>query len=43
MLYLDVPYEEKDKVKNLGARWDTYYKKWFVSNPLDYYTSGTRV
>lgn len=37
MLYLDVPYEEKDKVKNLGARWDTYYKKWFVSNPLDYY------
>lgn len=37
MLSLDVPYEEKDQAKALGAWWDTSCKKWTVSNPRDYY------
>jgi|LakMenEpi03Aug12_release.lakeMendotaPanAssembly.Ray.scaffolds.fasta_scaffold6272585_1 hypothetical protein len=27
---LDVPYDEKDEAKKLGARWDPDLKKWFV-------------
>ena len=27
---LRVPYEEKEEVKKLGARWDTEKKTWFV-------------
>jgi hypothetical protein len=28
--YLDVPYEEKNEAKSLGAWWDPQEKKWFV-------------
>ncbi len=28
-LYLDVPYADKDKVKALGAKWDSSIKKWY--------------
>jgi len=28
-IYLDVPYEEKDQVKRLGARWDSKEKSWY--------------
>ena len=31
-IYLNVPYEEKDRVKSLGARWDPIKKKWWVRN-----------
>ncbi len=27
---LQVPYEEKDEAKSLGAMWDPDMKKWFV-------------
>lgn len=36
MLYLDVPYEEKDEAKALGARWDARLKKWYIKNRDDY-------
>ena len=29
-LYLDVPYQEKDRAKELGAWWDPDRKEWFV-------------
>jgi hypothetical protein len=28
--YLEVPYEEKDQAKRLGARWDPAAKHWFI-------------
>lgn len=28
-IYLNVPFEEKDEVKALGAKWDFYAKKWY--------------
>jgi len=31
-IYLNVPYEEKDHVKSLGARWDPAKKKWWVQD-----------
>jgi hypothetical protein len=34
-LYLNVPFSEKDKAKNLGAKWDAKKKKWYVPNGLD--------
>lgn len=37
MLYLDVPYQEKDEAKALGARWNPDMKKWFVENKRNYY------
>lgn len=27
---LDVPFPEKDRAKELGARWDPDFKRWFV-------------
>lgn len=30
MVYLDVPYAEKDEAKALGAAWDPVKKKWYV-------------
>ncbi|HCH5334042.1 TPA: hypothetical protein N2934_004392 [Vibrio parahaemolyticus] len=33
--YLEVPFEEKEKVKSLGARWHSERKKWFVPKGLD--------
>jgi len=29
-IYLNVPYEEKDAAKKLGARWDPEQRKWYV-------------
>lgn len=29
-IYLCVPYEEKDKAKKLGAKWDVSKKKWYI-------------
>ena len=33
-IYLDVPYDEKDRVKSLGAKWDSMEKKWWVGKML---------
>lgn len=33
--YLTVPFKEKDKAKNLGARWDADGRKWFVPDGFD--------
>lgn len=29
-IYLNVPFEEKDKAKELGAKFDSMSKKWFI-------------
>jgi len=36
LLYLYVPYKEKDEAKALGAKWDANKKRWFVANRNDY-------
>lgn len=36
MLYLDVPFTEKDAAKRLGARWNPNMKKWYVEKRFDY-------
>jgi hypothetical protein len=33
-VYLNVPYEEKEAAKKLGARWDQGTKKWYVPPTL---------
>lgn len=33
--YLQVPYDEKDWVKKLGARWDMARKSWYIENVED--------
>lgn len=33
MLYLNVPFAEKDQAKQLGARWDPILKKWYIPDP----------
>jgi len=33
--YLAVPYQEKDQVKQLGARWDRQIKAWYVPAGVD--------
>mgnify|MGYP001193604047 CR=1 FL=1 len=30
-IYLNVPYEEKDEAKKMGAKWDTKKKKWYIT------------
>lgn len=30
IIYLEVPYSEKEQVKGLGAWWDPVAKKWFI-------------
>jgi hypothetical protein len=30
-IYLSVPFREKDEAKQLGASWDSTYKKWFIN------------
>jgi len=30
-IYLDVPYEEKDEAKALGAKWHVSKKKWYFT------------
>ncbi len=34
MIFLDVPFREKDQAKQLGARWDATSKKWYVPAEL---------
>lgn len=34
-LFLTVPFQEKDKVKALGARWDADSRRWYVDNRQD--------
>lgn len=36
-LLLDIPYEEKDEAKALGAKWNPNLKKWYISEKRDYY------
>jgi hypothetical protein len=33
-IYLNVPYDEKEEAKKLGARWDQATKKWYVPPTL---------
>lgn len=35
-LLLNVPYEDKDKAKSLGARWNPELKKWYAPNSYKY-------
>ena len=35
--YLIVPYEHKDRAKQLGAKWDNAAKKWFADTAEAYY------
>lgn len=30
MIFLNVPYKDKDKAKQLGARWNSEKKKWYI-------------
>ncbi|MFC1337399.1 MAG: hypothetical protein G8D89_16465 [gamma proteobacterium symbiont of Clathrolucina costata] len=34
-VYLDVPFEEKDLVKLLGAKWDRRRKRWYVPEDVN--------
>jgi hypothetical protein len=35
VVYLDVPYSEKEEAKKFGARWDSHFKTWWcLSNNL---------
>ncbi len=36
MMYIDVPYAEKDEAKALGARWNPDEKKWYIPFKRDY-------
>ena len=36
MLFLNVPYNEKDEAKSLGAKWNGELKKWYVEKREDY-------
>ena len=33
--YLNVPYQEKDEAKKLGARWDASARRWYVPEGMD--------
>lgn len=33
--YLDVPFDAKETVKGLGARWDAHVRKWYVPHGED--------
>ncbi|MGF9943961.1 DUF5710 domain-containing protein [Priestia megaterium] len=37
MLYLNVPYEQKNEAKSMYARWDKDKKKWYATNPKFYF------
>jgi len=34
MQYLDVPFKDKDKAKQLGARWNAEKKSWYVPDGI---------
>ncbi len=31
-IYLEVPYEEKDEAKRLGAEWDALANSWYITD-----------
>jgi hypothetical protein len=35
VIYLQVPYTEKENAKALGARWDPQEKLWFIPNSIE--------
>lgn len=35
VIYLDVPFREKDDAKELGARWDAEERKWYIPKGKD--------
>lgn len=35
VIYLQVPYTEKENAKALGARWDPQEKLWFIPNGIE--------
>lgn len=35
LVFLEVPFEDKDEVKSLGAKWHSDRKKWFVPSDKD--------
>ncbi|MGN0470911.1 MAG: DUF5710 domain-containing protein [Acutalibacteraceae bacterium] len=37
MLYINVPYAEKDEAKSLGAKWNPTRKQWLIKDKKDYY------
>lgn len=37
MLYLNVPYKEKEKAKSRYAKWDNKRKQWYATNPKFYF------
>ncbi|MCB5953265.1 DUF5710 domain-containing protein [Enterococcus sp. BWT-B8] len=37
MLYLNVPFNEKDEAKSLYAKWDNQKKQWYATKPEFYY------
>lgn len=37
MLYIKIPYEEKDAAKALGARWNPERKQWYIPDKKDYH------
>jgi hypothetical protein len=37
-IYEEVDFSEKDLAKSCGARWDSYYKKWYFLNEEDHDT-----
>ena len=36
-IMLNVPYEEKELVKALHARWDKESKSWYIPDGIDYH------
>lgn len=34
-IHLNVPFAEKDRVRQLGGRWDGIEKRWFIDNVED--------
>lgn len=37
MLFLDVPYSDKDEAKQMYAKWNTEFKKWTTTNRKFYF------
>jgi hypothetical protein len=35
IMFLDVPFAEKDRVKRLGAKWDGAMRKWYIPHGVD--------
>lgn len=34
-IYLNCPFDDKDKCKELGGRWDGDEKKWYITTEMD--------